>query len=57
MGISFQKSASQQIPLQVERPLSIDHEGGVPGGGISASLRKAERITAAKQVVLRAVLL
>ena len=30
MGISFQKSASQQIPLHVERPLSLDHDGGVP---------------------------
>jgi hypothetical protein len=29
MGISFQKLASQQIPLHVERPLSLDHEGGV----------------------------
>jgi hypothetical protein len=29
MGISFRSPASQQIPLHVERPLSIDHEGGV----------------------------
>ena len=62
MGISFQKPASQQIPLLVERPLSLDHQGGVPGVGISAitpadksaSLRKAETVTAAKAVVLRA---
>jgi hypothetical protein len=25
MGISFQKTASQQIPLHFERPLSLDH--------------------------------